>query len=71
MSIIEDGSGAGFSAAVTVNNRLMTTGVDLTLEEAATESGDTYNVSTNEIRNFLDMSARYYFIFFPACCSPL
>jgi len=48
-TMIQDGTGKGNFAAVTVNNRLMVTGVDLTLEEAATESGDTYNVSTDEI----------------------
>jgi len=49
MSMIQDGTGKGDFAAVTVNNRLKTTGVDLTLEEAATESGDTYNISSDEI----------------------
>ena len=49
MSMIQDGTGKGDFAAVTVNNRLKTTGVDLTLTEAASESGDTYNLSTSAI----------------------
>lgn len=49
MSIIEDGRGKGNVAEVTVNRRLKTTGVDLTLIEAATETGDTYNLHTDEI----------------------
>jgi len=43
---ITDGTGSGSNAAVTENNRLKTTGIDLTLTEAATESGDTYNINT-------------------------
>ncbi len=46
---IKDGAGGGNFAAVTVNNRLKTTGVDLTLTEAASESGDTYNLSSGDI----------------------
>ena len=48
MEFIKDGTGGGHSAAVTVNNRLKTTGLDLTLTEAATESGDTYNINSDE-----------------------
>jgi hypothetical protein len=47
--MIQDATGKGFWAKVTPNNRLMTTGVDLTLTEAATETGDTYNINTGEI----------------------
>jgi len=46
--IIEDGKGTGKKAAVTNNNRLQTTGIDLNLTEAATESGDTYNLNSSE-----------------------
>ena len=48
-NIIADGEGSGNSAGVTVNKRLKTTGIDLSLTEAATESGDTYNINTGEI----------------------
>jgi len=47
--IIEDGTGTGKKVAVTENNRLKTTGVDLTLNQAATEAGDTYNINTDVI----------------------
>ena len=47
-SIVEDGKGTGSKAAVTINNRLQTTGIDLNLTEAATESGDTYNLNSSE-----------------------
>lgn len=46
---IKDGTGNGYKAAVTVNNRLKTTGIDLTLVEAATEAGDTYNINSSEL----------------------
>lgn len=48
MEVILDGLGKGYQAGVTLNNRLMTTGVNLTLTEAATESGDTYNLNSTE-----------------------
>lgn len=47
--IIKDGEGGCNSAGVTTNNRLKTTGVDLSLTEAATETGDTYNINTGEL----------------------
>jgi len=43
---ILDGKGKGYEAGVTVHNRLMTTGIDLSLTEAASESGDTYNLAS-------------------------
>jgi len=46
MSMIQDGKGTGAFAGVTPNNRLLTTGIDLSLTEAATETGDTYNINT-------------------------
>ena len=46
--IIEDGRGSGIKAGVTPNHRMMTTGIDLNLTEAATESGDTYNLNSAE-----------------------
>lgn len=45
---IEDGLGSGFLAGVTPNHRLMTSAVSLTLTEAATETGDTYNLNSAE-----------------------
>jgi len=49
MNVITDGKGSGYSAEVTANHRLKTTGVDLTLTEAASETGDTYNLNTGTI----------------------
>ncbi len=49
MEMIGDGEGKGFLAGVTGNNRLKTTGVDLTLTEAATESGDTFNLDSTTV----------------------
>ena len=46
MIVIKDGAGTSNKAEVTANNRLKTTGVDLTITEAATESGDTYNINS-------------------------
>ena len=58
---IMDGTGDGYQAAVTSNNRLKTTGVDLTLTEAATETGDTYNINTSTITlTSGDESALFY-----------
>lgn len=48
MEMIEDGQGSGMLAGVTPNHRLKTTGIDLSLTEAATESGDTYNINSAE-----------------------
>lgn len=45
---IEDGLGKGFVAGVTINHRLMTSSISLTLTEAATASGDTYNLNSSE-----------------------
>jgi hypothetical protein len=60
-NIIEDGKGSGIKAAVTPNNRMMTTGIDLTLTEAATESGDTYNLNSAETTlNTTNESALFY-----------
>jgi len=49
MSMIQSGTGEGYFAGVTVNNRVMTTGIDLSLTEAATETGDTYNINTSTL----------------------
>ena len=46
MQFIEDGEGSGVLAGVTPNHRLKTTGINLTITEAATESGDTYNLGS-------------------------
>ena len=45
---IVDGTGGGYRARVTANNRLSTSGIFLNLTEAATETGDTYNINSNE-----------------------
>jgi len=47
--VIEDGNGKGFTAGVTKNNRVQVSGINLTLTEAATESGDTYNINSSAI----------------------
>lgn len=48
--IIKDGTGTGcYSAKVTKNNRLQTSGVNLSLIEIASESGDTYNLNTSTV----------------------
>lgn len=61
-NIIKDGKGKGYTAEVTANNRLKTTGVDLTLTEAATETGDTYNINTGEVTlTSSGESALFYF----------
>ena len=60
-NMIEDGTGQGFKAKVTPNNRLKTTGIDLNLTEAATESGDTYNLNSTETTlNTTGESAIFY-----------
>jgi len=60
--MLEDGRGEGTLAGVTLNHRLMTTGIDLNLTEAATESGDTYNLNSAETTlNTTGESALFYF----------
>ena len=49
MIVITDGQGSGKNAGVTTNNRLRVAGVLQTLTEVATQSGDTYNISTSKL----------------------
>ena len=48
-TIIQDGSGSGFSAKVDSNNRLLVTGITRTEFENATFEGDAYNINTFNI----------------------
>lgn len=46
---VKDGTGKGYLAGVTVNNRLRVAGVLQTLTEVATQTGDTYNIATSTL----------------------
>lgn len=49
MSIIEDGSGSGYSAKVDANNRIHAKSVSVSTQGNSSENGDHYNINTGDI----------------------